>query len=245
VSCFWILQGWLAVSGRRVQWAGPWDGWCYVLWLSWSDVDGSWRWDLRLHHQSVVHVVRLCVVVCVWNVPTVMVNVLHNNDTMRWSLARLLNLCRLRSGTGSLRQGGITLEATLLTPLSIAISSNMSSSFTSSRAERACNSCTIWCVHPNMLILFELCIDIYPACACAVGVKQCLLVGVCRQKNFEKCFKQGCGIYRHHSQQKTISIIRLGHFCTWYKPRWFFMPYFIYFLLSFSWLHPFQNHTWY
>ena len=50
---------------------------------------------------------------------------------------------------------------------------------------------------------------------------------VCPQKNIEKCFKQGRkGVYRHHSQRKTISIIILGRFCTWYKSRRFFMPLF-------------------
>ena len=48
----------------------------------------------------------------------------------------------------------------------------------------------------------------------------CLCVSVCLQKI---CFKQGHkGVYRRHSQRKTISIIILGRFCTWYKSRWFF-----------------------
>ena len=77
---------------------------------------------------------------------------------------------------------------------------------------------------------------ITPACACAAGVKQCLLVCVCAcvcvcvsAKNIEKCFKQGHkGVYRRHSQRnsKTIRIIILGHFCTWYKSRRFFSPLF-------------------
>jgi len=41
----------------------------------------------------------------------------------------------------------------------------------------------------------------------AAGVKQCLCVCVCLQKNIGKCFKQGRkGVYRRHSQRKTISI---------------------------------------
>jgi len=48
-------------------------------------------------------------------------------------------------------------------------------------------------------------------------------VCVCPQKKIEKYFKQGRkGVYRLHSQQKTTSIIILGHFCTWYKSRRFF-----------------------
>ena len=51
----------------------------------------------------------------------------------------------------------------------------------------------------------------------------CVCVCVCPQTNIEKCFKQGCkGVYRNHGQRKTISIIILGRFCTWYKPRRFF-----------------------
>ena len=65
----------------------------------------------------------------------------------------------------------------------------------------------------------------YPASACTAGVKQCLCVCVCvcPHKNIEKCFKQGRkGVYRCPSQWKTISIIILGCFCTWYKSRRFF-----------------------
>ena len=57
----------------------------------------------------------------------------------------------------------------------------------------------------------------------------CLCVCLCvrPQKNIEKCFKQGRkGIYRLHSQRKTISMIILGRFCTWYKSRRFFTPLF-------------------
>ena len=50
---------------------------------------------------------------------------------------------------------------------------------------------------------------------------------VCPQKNIEKYFKQGHkGVYRCHSQWKTISITILGRFCTWYKSRRFFTPLF-------------------
>ena len=57
-----------------------------------------------------------------------------------------------------------------------------------------------------------------PLCLCV-----CVCVCVCPQKNIEKCFKQGHkGVYRRHSQPKTISIITLGRFCTWYKSRRFF-----------------------
>ena len=62
-----------------------------------------------------------------------------------------------------------------------------------------------------------------PVHACATGVKQCLLSVCVSSKNIEKCFKQGRkGIYRCHSQRKTISIIILGRFCTSYKFRRFF-----------------------
>ena len=71
----------------------------------------------------------------------------------------------------------------------------------------------------------KVCLRNYPVRACAAGVKQCLCV--CPPKNIEKCFKQGRkGIYRRHSQRKTISIIILGHLCTWYKSRRFFTPLF-------------------
>jgi len=64
-------------------------------------------------------------------------------------------------------------------------------------------------------------------CTCAAGVKQCLRVCVCPQKNIEKCFKQGRkDVYRCYSQRKTISIIILGRFCTWYKSRRFCTPLF-------------------
>ena len=81
----------------------------------------------------------------------------------------------------------------------------------------------------------------YPVRACAAGVKQCLrvcvcvclsvcvsvCVCVCLQKNIEKCFKQGCkGVNRCYSHRKTISMILLGRFCTWYKSRRFFAPLF-------------------
>ena len=68
--------------------------------------------------------------------------------------------------------------------------------------------------------------------SCAAGIKQCLrvcvrvcvCVCVCVRK---QCFKQGRkGVYRNHSQRKTISIIILGRFCTWYKSRRFFMSLF-------------------
>jgi len=51
----------------------------------------------------------------------------------------------------------------------------------------------------------------------------CVCVHVCK-KIF---FKQGRkGVYRHHSQRKTISIIILECFCMWYKSRRFFRPLF-------------------
>ena len=56
------------------------------------------------------------------------------------------------------------------------------------------------------------------------AMPSCLCVSA---KNLEKCFKQGRkGVYRRHSQWKTISIIILGRICTWYKSRLFFMPFF-------------------
>ena len=59
------------------------------------------------------------------------------------------------------------------------------------------------------------------------AMPSCLCVCVCPPKNIEKCFKQGRkGVYRRHSQRKSISIIILGCFCTWYKSRWFFTPLF-------------------
>jgi len=61
-------------------------------------------------------------------------------------------------------------------------------------------------------------------CLC---VCMCVCGCVCPQKNIEKCFKQSHkGVYRRHSQWKTISVIILGHFCTWYKSRWFFTLFF-------------------
>jgi len=51
----------------------------------------------------------------------------------------------------------------------------------------------------------------------------CVCVCVCSVKNIEKCFKQGRkGVYRCHSQRKTIRIIILGRFCIRYKSRQFF-----------------------
>ena len=80
----------------------------------------------------------------------------------------------------------------------------------------------------------------YPARACAAGVKQCLHIRVCvcvRKK--KKCFKQGRkSVYRRHIQRKTISIIILGRFCTWYKSRRFFTPLFQLFVAPpLSWSH--------
>jgi len=61
-----------------------------------------------------------------------------------------------------------------------------------------------------------------PSCLCV-----CVCVCVCVCKKYWKCFNQGRkGVYRRHSQRKTISIIILGHFCTWYKSRRFFAPLF-------------------
>ena len=87
----------------------------------------------------------------------------------------------------------------------------------------------------------------YPACACAAGVKQCLRVCICM------CVCVGQKILKNASSMVAkaftdvliISVIRLGRFCTWYKSRWFLCHYFSDFLLSVSWLHPFQNRTWY
>jgi len=63
----------------------------------------------------------------------------------------------------------------------------------------------------------------YPACACAAGVKQCLRVCVCvRKTKLKNASNRVTRRYRRHSQWKTISIILLGHFCTWYKSRRFF-----------------------
>ena len=77
----------------------------------------------------------------------------------------------------------------------------------------------------------------------------CVCVCVCPQKNIEKCFKQGRkGVYRCHSQWKTISIIILGRFCTWYKSRRFFMPLFqllpIIGFVAPPLSNPFQNSMW-
>ena len=81
---------------------------------------------------------------------------------------------------------------------------------------------TTYCIVGNILN--------HPMRACAAGVKQmplCVCVCVCLQENIEKYFKQGRkGVYRCHSQWKTISIIILGRFCTWYKSRRFFTPLF-------------------
>jgi len=56
---------------------------------------------------------------------------------------------------------------------------------TSRAPSDACHAC-MSCVHPNplhLLISFELFIDIYPTCALAAGVKQCLYVCVCVGQN--------------------------------------------------------------
>jgi len=108
------------------------------------------------------------------------------------------------------------------------------------KCEQAPHSCgglhSHYTANPKLLfqqIIWFLQLQDYPSHAItprvyahAAGVKQCLRVCVCvcvSTKNIKKCFKQGCkGVYRRHSQRKTISIIILGCFYTRYKSRRFF-----------------------
>ena len=73
-----------------------------------------------------------------------------------------------------------------------------------------------------------------PSCLCVcvcLSLSLSLSVSVCvSAKIYWKMLQAGSqsrkGIYRRHSQWKTISIIILGCFYTWYKSRWFFVPLF-------------------
>ena len=54
------------------------------------------------------------------------------------------------------------------------------------------------------------------------AMPSCLCVCVSAKKYWKML--QGCkGVYRRHSLRKTISMIILGRFCTWYKSRQFFI----------------------
>jgi len=62
----------------------------------------------------------------------------------------------------------------------------------------------------------------YPACACAAGVKQCLHVCICVCVG-QKILKNASSmVAKAFTEVLTISVIRLGCFCTWYKSDGFY-----------------------